>query len=625
LEGYLNTIFFGRNSYGVAAAAQAYFGKDIREVTDLREATYLAGLIRSPGRADAIDNPEAAHDRRKKVLVAMLEAGHITQEDYDATVDLPFDYVVPRQEAARNRTIKLADKGGSYITQYVYTALTGSPENYGLTAEQIAMGGLRVYTTIDPNMQAAAWDAIFNPEVNTEYPLNRDDLPQAALVSIDDQGNIKAMVGGRGDGIGTNFAVYGRGSSGRPVGSTFKPIVLAEAIRQGYSLEAMLPAPQQAEIPSIPGCDPWQPRNAGESEIPGQRIDLLTATQESVNTSYAHLIYELAMANGGSAESVIDMAEKLGMTREQIRSGCLTMVLGAHNSTPLEMAEVYSTFANKGVHKEPRLISRIERVDQDGNVTTVYQAPTKTSQALTELEAAKVTYALQQAMAEGTGTRAKLPWPAAGKTGTTGDNKDAWFVGFTPKLTTAVWMGFEHPDQVNQECIESAQEGNTEGQYADYAGHPEKCPLELARMGTVLNGKPVYDWQTVTGGSIPAIIWRLYMERATAGSTEGFRELTPEELRSGRDFESTIFTPDDEGDDDDRDRGRGRDDDRDDDDDDGRPGNGPGPRPTQPTIPDPTTTLPDTTTTIPDDTTTTTNPGFPGGPGWPPGPGNGND
>jgi penicillin-binding protein 1A len=613
LEGYLNTIFFGRNVYGINAAAQAYFNKDITQVTELKEATYLAGLIRAPNRADAATNPEAAHDRRKKVLVAMLEAGHITQAEYDATVDLDFSYVQAPTAAAVNRTIKMGDKGGNYITAYVDNALQNNADFYGLTPETIALGGLRVYTTIDPNLQAAAWDAMFNPEVNTQYPLNRDDLPQGALVSIDDQGNVKALVGGRGDGTGSNFAV-GSGGSGRPVGSTFKPIVLAEAIRKGYSLEAMLPAPQQAEIPSIPECNEWKPRNAGESEIPNQRIDLFTATKESVNTSYAHLMYELAAANNNDTSQVLDMAEKLGMDIQDVNK-CLTMVLGANNSTPLEMAEVYSTFANGGIHKEPRVISRIERVDQEGNVALIYSAAQEQYRAMTELDAAKVTSALQAAIQDGTGTNANLSVPAAGKTGTTGDNKDAWFVGYTPKLTTAVWMGFQHPDQVNQECVESATTGNTEGQYADYAGRPGDCPLELARMGSANGGKPVYDREMVTGGSIPAIIWKLYMERATAGTNEQFRQLTPEEMASGQDLDSTLV-PDTtvpvtqpQG------PGGG--------DDDG-PGNGGGngPRPTI-SLPDfPTTTMP--TTSVPD-TTPTTDPGGPGGPGGGGGGGGGND
>ena len=542
LEGYLNTIFFGRNVYGIKAAAQAYYGKNLDQL-ELKEVTYLAGLIRAPNRADATVNEEAAKDRRTKVLVAMLEEGHITQADYDATVDLPFDYVTAPVTGG-NKTIKMQGAGGGYITQYVSQSILNDPETYNLTEEELALGGLRVYTTINPAMQQAAWDAMYNPAVNTSYPLNNPDLPLGAMVSIDDKGHVKAMVGGRGDGSGANFAVAGHGASGRPVGSTFKPIVLAEAIRQGYSLESMLPAPQQAEIPSIPECGDWQPRNAGESEIPGERIDLMTATQESVNTAYANLIYELAVGNGGSTAKVTEMAAALGMDPEQINK-CLTMVLGSNNSTPLEMAEVYSTFANGGVHRPPKVILKIERVDQEGKVTLIYQAAEESSRALNEIEAARVTASLERVIADGTGWRAKLNIPAAGKTGTTGDNKDAWFVGYTPKLTTAVWMGFEIPDQDNPECKADAAAGVTEGQWADFAGQPEKCPAKIASMGTAgEQSKPVYEWDMVTGGSIPAIIWKLYMDKATAGTNDPFRQLTPEELRAGKDFETGEYVTD---------------------------------------------------------------------------------
>ena len=600
LEGYLNTIFFGRNVYGIKAAAQAYFGKDVKDL-QLQEASYLAGLIRAPNRADASKNPEAAKDRRRKALVSMLAAGHITQKQYDDTVDLPFDYVKAPDSLALNKTLQLAGQGGGYITSYVDAALKRSPDYYNLTAEDVALGGLRIYTTIDPVLQTAAWDAIYNPAVNTEYPLDKPELPTGALVSIDDKGQVKAMVGGRGPGDGANLAM-GLGVGGRPVGSTFKPIVLAEALDEGYSLESTLPAPREAQIPSIPECGEWKPRNAGESEIPNEQIDLMTATKESVNTAYAHLIYELAADNGNSTSKVLSMAESLGMDTSQVNK-CLTMVLGANNSTPLEMAEVYSTFANGGVHKEPKVILRIEKVDQKGKVTVIYQAQEKTERVLSELNAAKITNTLEKVIIDGTGTRAQIGRPAAGKTGTTAENKDAWFVGYTPKLTTAVWMGFETvTDWINPECIEDATNGEIEGPYADLAGHPELCEPELAKMGSN-GGKPVYDWPMVIGGSMPAIMWRLYMEKATAGSTDAFRQLSEEELLSGKLFETGRYvtgttvpttTPQDT------------------------------PQPPDP----PDTSVPDTSvpdTSVPDtsvpDTTSTTEPDTPG---FPPPPGNGN-
>jgi membrane peptidoglycan carboxypeptidase len=554
LEGYLNTIFFGRNAYGIQAASRAYFNKDVSEITELRQVAYLAGLIRAPNRADASTSPEAAKDRRTKVLVSMLAAGTITQKQYDDTVDLPFDYVIPADSA--KSTLQMGDKGGAYITEYVKSAIKNNPEKYHLTDQDVQLGGLRVYTTIDPRLQTAAWDSLFNPAVNSDYPLDQPDMPQGAMVSIDDQGNVRAMVGGRGDGTGTNFAVRGHGSDGRAVGSTFKPIVLATAVDLGYSLESTVSAKKKDNVPGIPECDPWTMHNAGESEYPGERIDLVTATKASVNTAYAHLIYELAHANGDSTEVVTNMAEKLGMDVSGVNK-CLPMVLGSNNSSPMEMAEMYSTFANRGVHKEPRVISRIEKVAQDGSSKLVYESSVKSDRALGEAEADVITHTLQQALTEGTGKRAFFGKDAAGKTGTTADNKDAWFVGYTPKLTTAVWMGFEKagsPAWVNPECQADARSGKSQQEledefspYAKYAGNPDACPNELAKMGSN-DGIPVYDFGTITGGSIPAHIWKTYMQIATDGMNDTFVEPSEEALRAGTRLDEGEFisNPDDD-------------------------------------------------------------------------------
>ena len=537
LEGYLNTIFFGRNAYGIQAAARAYFGKDVSQITELRQVAYLAGLIRAPNRADAATNPEAAKDRRTKVLDSMLEVGTITKKQYDENIDLPFDYVLPADST--KRTLKLADKGGVYLTEYVEAAIKNHPDNYNLTETDVNLGGLRIYTTIDPNLQTMAYNSIYDPATNAQA-LNRDDLPVGALVSIDNEGNVKAMVGGRGDGTGTNFAVEGHGSNGRQTGSTFKPIVLATAIKAGVSLESMVPAPKRAVIPQIPECDAWPVRNAGESEYANERIDLVTATKESVNTAYGELIYQLAHENGDKTDNVVAMAKSLGMNTEDVNK-CLPMVLGSNNSSPMEMAEIYSTFANRGEHKEPRVISRIERVDKNGETKLVYQANPPPERVLSEKQADLITSTLEQVIADGTGKRAQIDKPAAGKTGTTGDNKDAWFVGYTPKLTTAVWMGFEKADWINPECPEDTTSGKTaeelqeEGSmYYKLVGHPEQCPKELGKMGTKGGGKPVYDWESITGGSLPAIIWSTYMRAATEGHNDTFNEPTVEALRDGR-------------------------------------------------------------------------------------------
>jgi penicillin-binding protein 1A len=546
LEGYLNTIYFGRNAYGIQAATQAYFGKDVSKTTKLEEVAYLAGLIRSPNKADATEKPKAAEYQRHKVLDSMLEAGDITQEQYKLVDAMDFKYVKPKAKT-HSATIKLADKGGGYITSTVETALRKHADAYGLEPSDVALGGLRVYTSIDPNLQAAAWDAMYNPAVNKEH-LNDPSLPVGALVSIDDHGNIKAMVGGREDGSGFNFATQ----AGRGVGSTFKAIVLAEALEENYSLQSTVAAPDRADIPPLNDeCpDPWHPRNAEKEGATGQ-IDLLSATEHSVNTAYANLTYELAKANGNRTDKIVGMAKKLGM--DTAIKPCIPLVLGSGSETNAqEMAEVYSTFANGGVHKTPHLITKIEKVDQEGNAAVVYEAQPEEKRVISQSVARRVNYALEKVIEGGTGRSANIGKPAAGKTGTVTDNKDAWFVGYTPKLTTAVWMGFPNKEEQNPRCIEAANTPNRDDvdpsdqlYWDQYHGHPEKCPKELPRMGTKDGGRPVYGYSQIFGGTIPAAIWKIYMLKATEGKNDPFDEPTQEELRMGDPLPgSSYFDPD---------------------------------------------------------------------------------
>jgi len=543
LEGYLNTIYFGRNAYGIQAATQAYFGKDVSQTTKLEEVAYLAGLIRSPNKADATEKPKAAAYQREKVLTSMLEAGDITQDQFKLVNSMDFKYVHKKEALKRAATLKLGDKGGSYITTYVENAIKAHPDYYGLDEHDLSLGGLRVYTSIDPRLQTAAWNAMYDPGTNNEH-LNSPDLPMGALVSIDDQGNVRAMVGGREDGSGFNYATQ----AGRGVGSTFKPIVLAEALKEGYSLDTMVPAPDRANIPRLSDqCpDEWHPRNA-EKEGEGGRVDLIAATEHSVNTAYANLTYELAKANGNSTDMIAKMAKDLGM--DSSIKPCVPMVLGSGSATnALEMAEVYSTFANDGVHKKPHVITKVEKLDQDGNASVVYQAEAETKRVLSQSTARRVTYALEKVIDGGTGKSANIGKPAAGKTGTVTDNKDAWFVGYTPHLTTAVWMGFPKETEPNPRCIEAANTPNRDDvdpsdqhYWDDYHGKPNACPKELPRMGTKGGGKPVYGYSQIFGGTIPAKVWKLFMTVATDGNSDAFPEPTSEQLHDGSPLEGFDF------------------------------------------------------------------------------------
>jgi penicillin-binding protein 1A len=605
LERYFNTIYFGRNAYGVQAASRVYFNKDVSNL-GVREASYLAGLIRAPSLADVEKDPEEATRRRKTVLDAMLEEGYINQEQYDLVEATELQsYVVPAEAYRQNKTLQAPGKGMEYITEYVKRQLL-SPQ-IGLTEAERDLGGLRVYTTIDVDMQTKAWNSIFNPE-STDTPLNSDDLPEGALVAVDDLGRVRAMVGGRDpNGAGTNFAVRGMGSNGRPVGSTFKPIALAQAMQQDYALNAKLPAPAEASIPqAIEGCgELWEPGNYSDAEPAEPTIDLVTATQKSSNTAYANLMYELS-DKGTNTQSVRDMAVRLGMAEDEL-SACLPIVLGASSSTPMEMAEVYATFANKGVHREPNVIERVERVDQDGSVEVLYQHDRESSEnktnVLTEEQANEVTYALQQVTTEGgTGHDAGgiEGVPTAGKTGTTQSNKDAWFVGSTPNLTAAVWVGYANADWRNPEHWDEAT-----GQYKINPETGKPYTDEIPPM-TAAAGHQVYHWESITGGTLPAKIWHTFMS-AVAEPGEPV-QLTPEQLEEGRPFEGIEQETSDTT--------------------------------VASTVPPVTTTMPpdgptdttmpppDTTTTLPPDTTTTT---FPGGGSTtsttflPPPPGRGDD
>ena len=474
LEGYLNTIYFGRGAYGVQAASRAYFGKDLQEI-GIAESAYLAGLIRAPVLADGTTHPEEAARRRHTALVAMQEEGYITEEEAAFADAVPFAPPYFRELEERSTfetTGQMASIGGDYITAYVNYLLE---EEHGLSEEQIFGGGYRVYTSIDPMMQDAAWRAVH--EV-----LNEPGDPVAALAAIDDQGLVRAMVGGRDfEESEVNHAVRGQGSEGQQVGSTFKPIALAELVQQGASLDTTYPAPSELDIQQeAEGCAPtWTVRNYEESDE--GTLNVNDATRVSSNTAYGQMMWDLG------PENVIQMAHDLGMTGD-ISPACGPIVLGTELSTPLEMATVYSTFANRGVRNTPSIITRIEQVDQDGNVDVVYEHQPESQRVLSEQQADIVTEVLQGVITDGTGTAANIDRPAAGKTGTAQANRDAWFVGYTPRMTAAVWMGY------------------TDNSWDD----PETPEVERLRPPMNETGRPVHD-RSATGGSFPAEIWGRFM------------------------------------------------------------------------------------------------------------------
>jgi membrane peptidoglycan carboxypeptidase len=426
LENYLNTIYWGRGAYGVEAASEAYFGKHVWQL-GLREASLLAGLIREPTSADPAVDATQARINQDDSLQAMLRDKKITKAQAAAVEATPFArYVVKAKDP--NAAFEEAP-GAAYFASAVRQQLYAK---FGTRV--VDGGGLRVYTSFDPVMQTEAYDSLYGKDPQALHPSLGD--PSAALVSLDNNGDVKALVGGWDYAKSSVDLALGRagGGSGRQAGSTFKAFMLAEIVKEGYSLRSVLPSPPRITFPHVgAGGTAWTVENF-EGETPGRSVNLIDATALSVNTVYAQLVMKIG------AEKLVKMAESLGIQPSELPGAVPSEVLGTASVSPLDMAAAYATFADGGVYHTPVLITRITK--SNGAPLPLPVAP-KHHTVLSEAQAAKIDYVLQQVVARGTGTAAgNLPSQVAGKTGTTEHSSDAWFVGYTPKLTTAVWMGY---------------------------------------------------------------------------------------------------------------------------------------------------------------------------------------
>ncbi len=404
LELYLNTVYFGEGAYGVEAAAQTYFSKRASQLT-LAEASLLAGLPKAPSVLTPYDNPEGAVARRRAVLSRMVANGYITRKEAD--------------EAAN---AKLALKRAAEPTHGIYQAHYFVAHVKKLLQQQysqavVFQGGLSVYTTIDTKEQRYAERAV-------KSSLGRSGDPDGALVSIDPRsGHIKAMVGGEDYGRNKfNLATQGR----RQPGSAFKTFVLVTALEDGMPPHRYVDSSSPARIPTKP--KPWVVSN---SEGSGRGyITMESATRSSVNTVFARLVWELG------AKEVAKTAKRMGITSRL--PAYPSIALGSQNVTPLEMASAYGTLAARGVHYPPVAITRV--VDIDGK--EIFKAEPKGRRALSPQIAYAATRILQGVITGGTARRAQIGRPAAGKTGTSQNHRDAWFVGYTPDRVCAVWVGY---------------------------------------------------------------------------------------------------------------------------------------------------------------------------------------
>jgi penicillin-binding protein 1A len=452
LERYLNTIYFGRGAYGVQAAAHAYFDKDVSQL-GLPESALLAGLIRGPEEADparGAQQAEVARVRRSEVLQAMVETHAITSTQKLEAENVP---VESKQAQRRAATVTPTAPGAEYYVDYVRRQLVKA---YGEDA--VLRGGLRVQTTLDPKLQQQAYDAVYK----TLWDKKND--PSGALVTMDTDGHVLAMVGGRDwNESKVNLAVGTAGGGvGRQPGSAFKPFVLAETLHEGYSVESSFLGPQKIVLPKADNGHDWEVSNFDNEGF--GRLNLIDATEHSVNTVYAQLVTAIG------PDKVIPTAQALGIKSSLDPVPSLT--LGTQNVSVMEMADAYLSFANEGMQTDPQVFSKIT----DAGGAVLYDGKPHRSRALTRGQADVMNFTLSQVVQHGTGTGAQIGAPVAGKTGTTEDFGDAWFVGYTPKLTTAVWMGY-----------------------------PEGQSKTMTDVHGVHN---------VNGGSLPATIFQRFMSRA---------------------------------------------------------------------------------------------------------------
>ena len=416
LELYLNEVYFfpGQAVYGVEAAAQGYFGKSVRDL-NLPECALLAGLIRNAYLYSPTQHPDSAKTRRDYVLRRMAIEGYITEEQAQAATEAPLGVIEP----------KPTQKVAPYFVDYVRDQLIAK---YG--TETVYKGGLKVYTTLDLRLQTLANEILLSNIPEGEKDSKGLTQPQAAMIVLDArEGYIRAMVGGRGEDE-FNRAVM----SYRQPGSAFKPFVYTAALKAGYTPATLLDD-SPVEFVVTGQDEPWAPVN--NDKIFRGPVTLRKALEDSINVPSVKLLNQIGIPNA------INVAKSMGIT-SLVESGRLndmnlSLVLGGltRGVSPLEMASAYAVFANQGIKAEPIAILRVE--DTDGNVLE-RNTPRKRV-VLDEKTAYVMTDMLRGVIARGTAKSANIGRPAAGKTGTTTEYTNAWFVGFTPELVACVWIG----------------------------------------------------------------------------------------------------------------------------------------------------------------------------------------
>jgi membrane peptidoglycan carboxypeptidase len=521
LRDYLNIANFGHGTYGVEAASQYFFhGASAAKLT-IPQAALLAGLVQSPTRYNPFDHPQAATNRRNIVLARMLELGVITDAEYQAGVASPLGV---KAQAANNGCIQAGIS--AYFCSYVRNTIIKDPafSSLGKTEKErsntLKRGGLKIRTTVDSQLQAIAKEAI-----EDKIPTGDPSRVGAAAVTVEPgTGKILSMVQNREFYPGKelkqteiNFSAdQSTGSNhGFQPGSTFKAFTLATWLAKGKGLYDIVDGTERPrKMSEFEGCNgrlggpPWTPKNAARGE--GHPMTVVDATADSVNTAFVDMASKVSLCDIAKTASSLGVRKawaydagqcqyKKGEKRTTSLPDCTpSMVLGSVDVAPLAMAGAYAAFAADGKYCAPIVVASI--TDRSGKQLPV---PASTcTQALDPNVAHGVTFALKQVLTRGTAAGQGIGRPAAGKTGTTDNSWDTWFVGYTPQRTTAVWVG-DDPNTLDGKSRSSINYRKIKGANRGVIyGSTFAAPIWRVIMTAASEGLPKKDWENPTGKAL---------------------------------------------------------------------------------------------------------------------------
>lgn len=464
LEYYLNIIYYGKDCYGIDTAARKFFGKKPADLT-LEESALLAGVIKSPIKYSPHSAPGITKERRNTVLNKLYELGYISSEETEIAKSKPVKIIPWEQEKTP----------APYFVEYLKQLLI---EKFG--ANLIYKGGLKIYSTLDMEKQQIA-------ERIARKTFNKKSDPSVALVAIEPPtGNVKAILGGT-DYYDQQFNLAVQGK--RQPGSAFKTFALVAALEKNIKPDTIFES-TPIEIPIVEKNEVWKVTNfEGSGGVP---VTLREATVHSINAAFARLVMTVG------ADRVADVAQRMGI-KSYINPDPAIVLGGLKNGvSPLEMASAYATLANNGKYVAPTLYTKI--TDPDGNLIDEIKPESK--EVIKPSLAYMATLILKDVISRGTGKAAAIARPAAGKTGTSQEYRDAWFIGYTPQLSTAVWVG--HPD----------------------------AQIEMTNVNGI----------KVTGGTFPASVWSQFMYYSLEGQpVVDFPK--PESAAGGKSYVKVLIDP----------------------------------------------------------------------------------